>query len=74
MVRVAEGDFYEYSGKLGLEKEKFFHSFAVMNFDIKNVKELVAHRRSIKPVDMDASKEVTRELLGELTELSLIHI
>ena len=39
-----------------------------MKLDLAAVKELAAHRRSIKPVDMDASKEVSKELIEELTE------
>lgn len=36
------------------------------NFEV--IKELIAHRRSIKPVDMEATREVSRELLLELLE------
>lgn len=39
-----------------------------MNFDITSVLGLVAHRRSIKPVDMDAAKEVSKEIIEQLTE------
>ena len=38
------------------------------SFDFDTVKQLMAHRRSIKPVDMDASKEVSKELIAELAE------
>ncbi len=36
--------------------------------NLQSFKELAAHRRSIKPVDMDASREVSKELLLELAE------
>lgn len=36
--------------------------------NLQSFKELAAHRRSIKPVDMDASKKVSKELLLELAE------
>ncbi|MDC0087944.1 nitroreductase [Akkermansiaceae bacterium] len=36
--------------------------------NLPSFKELAAHRRSIKPVDMDATKEVSKELLLELAE------
>jgi len=39
-----------------------------MDIDFCTVKQLMAHRRSIKPVDMDASKEVSKDLLLNLTE------
>lgn len=38
------------------------------SFDLPAVTKLVAHRRSIKPVDMDTTKPVSKELLGELVE------
>lgn len=36
--------------------------------NMQSFKELAAHRRSIKPVDMNASKEVSKEILLELAE------
>ncbi len=40
----------------------------MISFDLPSVTKLVAHRRSIKPVDMDASRPVSKELLEELVE------
>ena len=37
-------------------------------FDLNTVKELMAHRRSIKPVDMDSTKEVSKDILLDLVE------
>lgn len=63
-----------HSTKLGLA-ECFFSvtvsqllNTLMTELDLNTVKELMAHRRSIKPVDMDASKEVSKDLLKELTE------
>lgn len=37
-------------------------------FTLNDVLDLVAHRRSIKPVNMDSSKEVSKELIQQLAE------